>query len=89
MLTRIASERLFEGRAKIKEAIGQRPYKGLPVEENELSERWAQIANDQQALVELFQENATFKDDGTILVPKELLKIMHEQNKKRVEGGFE
>ncbi len=89
LLTRVTSERLFEGRRKIKEAIGQRPYKGFPVAKGDLAERWAQIAHDQDALVELFQENAKFKEDGTILIPKELLKIMHEENRKRVDGGFE
>lgn len=88
LLVKESSERLKRRRDDIKLAVGERPYKGLPVSENELAKRWAQIQHSPQDLMELFQENARFKKDGTVLVPKELIKAIRKQHKRRQEGGF-
>lgn len=82
-----ATDRIFAKRKQIKEAIGDRPYRGLPVDETELQARWAQIRNDTEALSEVFQSNAKFRPDGRVLVPKALIEGMVKQEKKRRDGG--
>lgn len=89
VLVKRSAERLKMRRKDIKKAIGSRPFKGLPVSDAELQARWGQIKNNPQALAELFQENARFKKDGTVLVPKELMNTLREQHKKRREGGYD
>lgn len=88
VLVKESSQRLKKRREDIKKAIGERPYKGLPVSDTELAKRWSQIQHSKQDLVELFQENARFKKDGTVLVPRELIKTIKEQHRRRQEGGF-
>jgi len=86
---KLASERLHRKRKQISEAIGERPYKGLPVREEELTARWAQIRHEGDSLVEVFQSNAKFKPDGRVLVPKALIDGMINQEKKIRESGID
>ena len=79
---------IFEKRKRIKAAIGERPYQGLPVEKAELTARWAQIRHDVEGLTEVLQTNAKVKEDGRVLVPKALVKNMLEQEKGFREGGL-
>ena len=87
LIVKVAGERLHVKRKQISEAIGERPYKGLPVREEELDSRWAQIRQDTDSLVEVFQSNAKFKPDGRVLVPKALIEGMIKGEKKRKDGG--
>jgi len=85
-LTKLASERLFGKRKKIMAAVGSRPYQGLPVSEAELLSRYSQVRHDPAALLEILQENAKFKPDGRVLVPKALIQSMKNMEKKIREG---
>ena len=86
-MTKVASERLAEKRKRIMAAVGARPYRGLPVSEAELLSRYSQVRHDPQALVEILQENAKFKPDGRVLVPKALVEAMTSMERKiRKEG---
>ena len=85
-LTKLASERLFGKRKKIMAAVGNRPYQGLPVSEAELLSRYSQVRHDPAALFEILQENAKFKPDGRVLVPKALIESMKNMEKKIREG---
>ena len=85
-LTKLASERLFGKRKKIMAAVGNRPYRGLPVSEAELLSRYSQIRNDPEALLEILKENAKFKPDGRVMVPKALIESMKNMEKKIREG---
>ncbi len=87
LIVKIASQRLHAKRKQIAEAIGERPYKGLPVREEELTSRWATIRHEQDSLAEVFQSNAKFKPDGRVLVPKALIEGMIKQEKKIKDGG--
>ena len=69
-------------RPSVRDRIG-----GLPVREEELTARWAQIRHEQDSLVEVFQSNAKFKPDGRVLVPKALIDGMIKQEKKFKDGG--
>ena len=85
----LAAGKMFDKRAKMKEAIGARPYRGLPVKEEDLLSRFSQIWHDQQALSQVLQENATFKPDGRVLLPKALLDAMRIMTKKLRESGVQ
>ncbi len=54
-------------------AIGDRPYKGFPVSKGERLSRYSQIRRDTVSLTQLFKENAKFKADGRVLLPKSLI----------------
>ncbi|KKN05179.1 hypothetical protein LCGC14_1089880 [marine sediment metagenome] len=77
-----------EKRKRIKAAIGERPYRGLPVEKAELTARWAQIRHDVEGLTEVLQTNTKFKPDGRVLAPKALIRSMIEQERGFREGGL-
>ena len=85
-MTKIASERLFGKRKKIMAAVGNRPYRGLPVSEAELLSRYSQVRHDPEALLEILKENAKFKPDGRVMVPKALIESMKNMEKKIREG---
>ncbi len=85
----LAAGRLFEKRVKMKEAIGARPYKGLPVKDEDQLSRFSQVWHDKQALTQILQENAKFKPDGRVLLPKALLGAMRIMTKKLRESGVQ
>ena len=86
-MTSVSSQRLFDKRKNIMAAVGTRPYKGLPVSEAELLSRYTQVRRDPKALMEILQENATFKSDGRVLVKKALVEAMVKMEAKvRTEG---
>lgn len=85
----LAAGRLFEKRKKIKEIIGARPYRGLPVSEKDLLSRFSQIWHDSQALLQVTLENAKFKPDGRVLLPKAFLEALRNMTKKLREGGLQ
>lgn len=89
LLVSTTADNLLARRNKLKEAIGARPYKGLPVTEEELGARWSQIRQDVPALVEVLKSNAKYTIDGQVLVPKALVKSMIEQETKRRKGGVD
>ena len=85
----LAAGRLFDKRARMKEVIGARPYRGLPVKDEDQLSRFSQIWHDQQALSQVLQENATFKPDGRVLLPRALLDAMRIMTKKLRESGVQ
>jgi len=82
-----AAKRLFERRKQLKAAIGTRPYRGLPVTDDELMRRYATIRHDPEAMTNLLVENAQVEPDGKVLLPKELISTMVEAERKLREGG--
>lgn len=88
-MVKFASRRLYDKRKRMLAAIGSRPYKGLPVKEEEILSRFAQIQHDPQALAEVLKQNAMFKEDGRVLVPKDLITKMKEMTQKLRKGGIE
>ena len=83
-----AAKRIFIKRKEMAKAIGQRPYRGLPVETSDLTARWAQIRHDTPALVEVFSGNAKFKEDGKVLVPTALIESITKEEEKFRKGGL-
>lgn len=80
--------RLKEKRKNMLKAVGTRPYQGFPVSKKERLSRYSQIRRDAASLTQLFKENAKFKADGRVLLPKSLLKdIMSMEKTIRVGEG--
>ena len=80
--------RLKEKRDAMLQAIGKRPYQGFPVSKNERLSRYSQIRRDTESLTQLFKENAKFKADGRVLLPKSLIKdIMGMEKTIRIGEG--
>ena len=81
------AKQLQAKRAQIKQTIGARPYRGVPVDEAELLRRYSQIRHDPVALTAVLKENVKFNVDGTALVNKALIEKMTKMEKKLREGG--
>jgi len=88
LIVREAAKRLFEKRKKIKQAIGPRPYRGLPVSETELLGRYRQIRNDPAAFTNVLAENIKIAKDGRTLLPKDLVSKLVNLETKIREGGY-
>jgi hypothetical protein len=88
LLTKESAKILKNKRDKILTSIGSRPYKGLPVDETELRGRWMQIRKDPNELLNVLAENAKFKNDGRVLLPKKLISKITDYESKLKEGGF-
>lgn len=84
-----ASKRLFAKRKEIQRAVGDRPYRGLPMGEDEMFARWLQIRRDTESLVELLSQNSIAKPDGHVLVPRKMVEAMVKQEKRARRGGYD
>ena len=73
LIVRELGERLYDKRVRVLEAVGARPYKGLPVSDDEVRERYALIRRDQTAWEQLLKENTKTTKDGKTLLPKSLI----------------
>ena len=89
LIVDLAAKRLFDKRKNVKTAIGARPYRGLPVDENEILGRYSEIRHDPEEMTNLLMENAKIKPDGRVLLPKELIGTMMNAERKLREGGYE
>ncbi len=89
LLVDLAAKRLFDRRKKIKEVIGARPYRGLPVSEDEVIGRYNVIRHDPEAMTNLLMENAKVKPDGRVLLPTELVSKMIKAEQKLRLGGYD
>ena len=83
-----AGKRLFERRNRIKQAVGARPFKGLPVSEDELLGRYGQIRRDPEEMLKLLLENVKVAKDGRVLLPKEFVNKLVEMEGKIKDGGY-
>ena len=90
LLRDTVAEHLFEMRKTLKEAIGGRPYRGMPTDPNELAARWGEIRQGNlPALTEVIKSNVKYTADGRVLVPSALLDSMREQEERRRKGGLD
>lgn len=83
-----AAEEMFDKLKKMREALGKRPYEGLPVDEEERMTRYLQIRKDPGALANLIRANSKIKEDGRVLVKKELVKQLQTLEDKARKVGF-
>src|SRR5438093_1188908 len=89
LLVNTSATGMFNRREKMLQAVGERPYKGLPVDASERLARYREIRQDTPALVEILKANTLVKDDGNILVKRNLIDSMveMEQQLKGDDGG--
>jgi hypothetical protein len=81
-------KRLFTTRNKIREAIGKRPYKGLPVSDEELYNRWLGVRADKTLLTTVIKDNIKETPDGRKLVPNAFVEQILKAEKRAKEGGY-
>lgn len=88
-IVREVGHRQFEKMKGIRKAIGQRPYKGVSASQKDMENRYGQIRHDPQALLDTLLDNAKFKTDGRVLLPKALIKQITEMEQRFRDGGYE
>ena len=86
LIVQEVSKRLFEQRKLLKTAIGYRPYKGLPVSEEEAYSRYVQVRADPQLLTELLASNLKVQPDGSSLLPRKLIERMSKFEDRYKKG---
>jgi hypothetical protein len=79
---------MLERRAKIKDGIGERPYKGEPVNDNEALVKFGDIANDPVEWALIIEKVGKRSDDGTVRMPKKLMAQVRKYNALLNEGVF-
>ena len=65
---------MFQKIKAFRKVLGKRPYKGLPVDPEELKLRYQQVRRDKEALIPILAENVKVGQDGKMLISKELLR---------------
>ena len=83
-----SSKRLFATRNKLRDLVGTRPYKGLPVDEEELYNRWLGIRADKTLSKLLLRDNIKETKDGRKLVPTAFVNQILKSEKRAREGGY-
>lgn len=64
---------LLERRMRLKDGVGERPYKGEPVPETEALVKFGQIRNDPVEWNLIIQKVGKRQEDGTVLMPKKMM----------------
>lgn len=81
-----AAQKLFNTRKKLLEGIGERPFKGLPVDQHERLARYQTVRDDPVEMTNLLRENVRVKEDGRVLIRKGLVQTML-QMEGELRGG--
>ena len=79
---------MFKRAMAVRKTMGVRPYRGIPVAKDEQMRRYLQVRRDSTALGQILGENTRVKDDGTLLLPKELVKRLGEMEGELRKGGL-
>jgi short-subunit dehydrogenase involved in D-alanine esterification of teichoic acids len=87
LIVPIVGKKLFDVRATMRQAMGAKPYKNLPVDEAEETKRWNEVRHDADEALRLFEDNVKHKPDGTVLLPKSLVEAIIRQEKARTQRG--
>ena len=84
-----AAKRIKSKRDTIKIAIGEKPYRGIPVTEEDAEVRYMQMRDNAKMQTEALQENVTMSKAGRLLVNKEYLAAIMKIEKKIRKGELE
>ncbi len=84
-----AAKRIKAKRDTIKIAIGEKPYRGIPVTEEDAEIRYQQMRDSAKLQTEALQENVTMSKAGRLLVNKDYLKALRKLEKKVREGDIQ
>ena len=84
-----AAKRIKEKRDTIKIAIGDKPYRGIPVTEEEAEIRYIQMRDNAKLQTKSLEENITMSVDGRLLVNKEYIKAIAKMEDKLRKGEIQ
>lgn len=81
-----AAKLMLETSRSLREAAGPRPFLGEEVGSDKALGRYAQIRHDVQGWTKVLRSVAKIKEDGRVLLPKELVKTIKEFETQLREG---
>ena len=84
-----AGKRIKAKRDTIKMAIGEKPYRGIPVSQEEAELRYMQMRDSAKLQTESLEENVTKSVDGRLLINKEYLKAIKGLEEKIRKGEIQ
>ena len=84
-----AAKRIKAKRDTIKIAIGDKPYRGIPVTEEEAEIRYLQMRDNAKLQTKSLEENTTMSVDGRLLVNKEYVKALKKMEDKLRKGEIQ
>ena len=73
-------------RDEIKMVIGEKPYKGIPIDEDEAQRRYVQMRKDVELQTQALEPNIQKAKDGRIMINKEYIKKLIEFETKIRKG---
>ncbi len=86
LIVQEAAKRIKAKRDTIKIAIGDKPYRGIPVTEHEAETRYLQMRDSAKLQTNSLEENITMSVDGRVLVNKEYIKAIKKMEAKLRKG---
>ena len=81
-----SAKRIKAKRDTIKIAIGERPYRGIPVTKEEAELRYLQMRDSAKLQTNSLEENITMSVDGRLLVNKEYINAIRQMEAKLRKG---
>lgn len=81
-----AGKRLYQKRADMKKAIGDRPYLGTALTPEQRMGKYNEMRNDPDAWYDFLKEHVRVKPDGKILMPKGMMKELQDMETQLREG---
>lgn len=82
----LLAERLFQRRQALKKAVGDRPFLGRNLDDNEALAQYMELRHDSQGWQKILQETAIVKEDGRVLLPRQFIDRMREFETRIREG---
>ncbi len=84
-----AGKRIKAKRDTIKIAIGEKPYRGIPVTQEEAEVRYQQMRDSAKLQTKSLEENVTRSVDGRLLINKKYLKAIKGLEEKIRKGEIQ
>ena len=84
-----ATKRIKAKRDTIKIAIGEKPYRGIPVTQEDAETRYLQMRDNSKLQTEALQENVTMSKEGRLLINKKYLTAIKKMEEKIRKGELE
>ena len=80
---------LYDTRKKMRASIGKRSYRSLPIDEEELHNRWLSIRHSKDELKTVIRDNMKVSPDGKIMLPNELVARVLKSERRARSGGYD
>ena len=89
LIVQEVGKNLYDTRTKTRQAVGTRPYKGLPTDEEELHNRWVSVRHDGEELLTVIRDNMKTSNDGKLLLPNALVAQILKSERRVRSGGYD